>query len=167
MCPVLYCIPRHLLFVTGYEDICFDPVKPSSVSSSDLYHNCLFKSWLKISNLNYNYFNHSALRAITRTRLQKSVFIGWTYKDFVAFISNGGTALGIKEGRIKKRYFPLENCFTLNFNPYINISSFLSCKPHRINFFPCNYYLKMSEKTWISFVQLSGIMLSKIMESSK
>lgn len=104
-------------------DICFDLVQPSSVPHLDLYQNCLFLSWLKINNFNYSDFNHSVLHAITRTRPQKSPFIGWMYKDFGVFILNRIIALGMKGGK-KKRSFQLEICFTLTFNPYINISSF-------------------------------------------
>lgn len=119
LCPVWYFVSRYLLFVTGCEDICFDLLQPSSVSPLDLYHNCLFKSWLKISNSNNNDFSYFALQAIARTRLQKSAFIGWICKDFVAFILKRRIALGIKGG---------ENCFTLTFNPYFLL--FFSCKPY-------------------------------------
>lgn len=76
--------------------VCFNPVKHSSISPLDSDHYFLFKSWLKINNFTYSDFNHSALCAITRTKLQKSVFIGCTYKDFVAFVLNRIIALGIK-----------------------------------------------------------------------
>lgn len=123
LCPQTSTSVQHAL-LTGYEGNghLFWLSKPSSVSHLDLYPTCSFKSWLKISNFNYNDFSHSALCVITRTRLWVSVFICWTHKDISAFTLNRRIALHTKEG--EKIYFYLAICFTLTFNQYINISSF-------------------------------------------